>query len=502
MSKDYTELANFMDFDGFDEEAVDPCTQIDVVKIYNEQIKKIPLTKSDGYRGHELATRNLRLGAHVARLSMGWVPYGLGRHNLSRHARREVFKGGRVPDLSIFGSAPLPIADRVQETSLGLLRAAENYLPGGYSFRTFSVYYMEHYISRAIKYDKTIKVPVNVLDMLNKVKKKPHLLNEQSFPEMEVPGVDTPQERQEHIERVLAIASLDEIQERSEEIVYERDAEDEEPPTFFEQMPAICRENDGQEMAERQAEDDELYQALNRLNSRQREVINLRFGLTDGQPRTLEEISKVYGVTKERIRQIETDALKKLASFAADSQPDTPSIKEQIDRRVSERVDQLNRLHAGLRLDAVKLLAGATTMKSHEIGKNIWERLDEHKYRDGRVDGILADMHRIGFVLDLYRYNSNAAYQLDSSSNFTHHGRHYVEEGLLRRVEGKFNDSARKKIFEEMRASLRVLINNGSMAVNIASPTNFAQWLERELLFAQSTVKPPRPQSRYITTAY
>ncbi len=286
----------------------------DPVRLYLKEIGKVPLlTQSEEV---DLARKNEAGREASLRLREG--ADSLTREELRRlrrqertglEARRKLVEANLRLVVSIakrYVGRGMLFLDLIQEGNLGLIRAVEKFdFRRGYKFSTYATWWIRQAITRAIADQaRTIRVPVHMVESINKLNRVQKSLVQEMGRE------PTPEEIAELME--LTPEKVREIIKVSQETVSLEtpigDEGDSHLGDFIEDADAVVPV----EAAAFALMQEQIDDVLNSLNDREKEVIRLRFGLSDGHPRTLEEVGREFGVTRERIRQIEYKTLAKL----------------------------------------------------------------------------------------------------------------------------------------------------------------------------------------------
>ena len=258
----------------------------DPVKVYLKEIGRVPLLSAE--EEVELAIR-MSEGDVAAKKRLSEANLRL----VVSIAKRYVGRGMQFLDL-------------IQEGNLGLIKAVEKFdHTKGFKFSTYATWWIRQAITRAIAYQaRTIRIPVHMVETINKVKKVNSQLlhengheptNEQIAEKLEMPV--------EKVREIMRVAQ--------EPVSLETPIGEEEDSHLGDFIP----DEDApapSDVASHTMLKEQLAEVLSTLTPREEKVLRLRFGLEDGRSRTLEEVGKEFNVTRERIRQIEAKALRKL----------------------------------------------------------------------------------------------------------------------------------------------------------------------------------------------
>ncbi len=291
----------------------------DSTRVYLKEIGRVPLlTGAEEVRLAEKVAKGMKaeeeLALHAAAETLDSIEQSR-RSMLERTVRAGDAAKGDLTQANLrlvvsiakrYSGRGIPLLDLIQEGNLGLMRAVEKFDHlKGFKFSTYATWWIRQAITRAIADQaRTIRIPVHMVEIMSRVRREQRRLTQELGRE---PTMDelakTCDLTASRVEELLKIAqdplSLD---------TPVGTEDDTSLADFVEDSQAIKPAD----AATRKMLGDEVSKVLDLLSPREQEVVRLRFGLDDGRPRTLEEVGRTFGVTRERIRQIESKTLAKL----------------------------------------------------------------------------------------------------------------------------------------------------------------------------------------------
>ncbi|GAA3747708.1 RNA polymerase primary sigma factor [Spinactinospora alkalitolerans] len=286
----------------------------DPVKDYLKQIGKVPLLNAE--QEVELAKRieaglfaEEKLAEESEALSfdfrdeLNWIAEDGGRakkHLLEANLRLVVSLAKRYTGRGML------FLDLIQEGNLGLIRAVEKFdYTKGYKFSTYATWWIRQAITRAMADQaRTIRIPVHMVEVINKLARVQRQMLQDLGRE------PTPEELARELD--MTPEKVVEVQKYGREPISLHTPLGEDGDSEFGDLIEDSEAIQPGEAVSFTLLQEQLHSVLDTLSEREAGVVSMRFGLTDGQPKTLDEIGKVYGVTRERIRQIESKTMSKL----------------------------------------------------------------------------------------------------------------------------------------------------------------------------------------------
>ena len=205
-----------------------------------------------------------------------------------------------------YSGCGLPLLDLIQEGNIGLMTAAKKYDGSkGFRFSTYATYWIRQAISRALgEHGRTIRIPANMVDLLNKVKKTAGELSQtlnRSPSDEEIAaalGIE--------VDKVQAVLDIAQVSSSLDTPI------DDEGETSIGDLIPDTKSSPIEENLELEANHQIIESVLSTLSNREADIIRMRFGIDQDKPMTLEEVGQHYGLSRERIRQVEMKAMRKL----------------------------------------------------------------------------------------------------------------------------------------------------------------------------------------------
>ena len=286
----------------------------DPVKDYLKQIGKVPLLNAEqevelakrieaGLFAEEKLAEGRRTLSTDARIDLEWIAEDGTRaknHLLEANLRLVVSLAKRYTGRGML------FLDLIQEGNLGLIRAVEKFdYTKGYKFSTYATWWIRQAITRAMADQaRTIRIPVHMVEVINKLARVQRQMLQDLGRE------PTPDELA--VELDMTPEKVIEVQKYGREPISLHTPLGEDGDSEFGDLIEDSEAIQPGEAVSFTLLQEQLHSVLDTLSEREAGVVSMRFGLTDGQPKTLDEIGKVYGVTRERIRQIESKTMSKL----------------------------------------------------------------------------------------------------------------------------------------------------------------------------------------------
>jgi RNA polymerase primary sigma factor len=267
---------------------------VDALKLYINDIKDIPLLKPD--EELKVAKRVVKGDAHARRVMI--------RSNL-----RLVINIAKQ-----YSNYGVPLLDLIEEGNLGLMKAVSKFNPKlGYRFSTYAAWWIKQHVTRALAdQGKTVRIPVYMVETLSRFRKVNERLTHRLRRKPKFAELAKAMKLPSH--KIKEIMQIDQGTTSLDQPVGE------EGDASIMDLMEDSRSVTSQDRVEQMLRAERVSKLLNKMNPREREILELRFGLKDGEIYTLNDAAKRFHITRERVRQIEAVALKKLRALIS-SQP-------------------------------------------------------------------------------------------------------------------------------------------------------------------------------------
>lgn len=287
--KDAQEKLNQKDEQGGDNEGGSSQKGLDAIKYYLKEIRKTPLLT---FEQEQSIAKKIAQGDQEARAGM-----------IEANLRLVVAIGKK------YINRGLPFSDIIEEGNLGLIRAVEKFqYQRGFKFSTYASWWIKQSIERAIvNQTRTIRLPVHIAEIVNSYMRATRQLTQKLGRD---PSLEEVAKRMKvTIDKVRSISQV--VRETYSLDMLIGDQEEDTLKDILQDTNAISPASVSEDIRRREHIDEWLKQ----LSVSEKKVVEMRFGLIDGDPMTLDSIGKEFGITRERVRQIETQALNKLRAI-------------------------------------------------------------------------------------------------------------------------------------------------------------------------------------------
>ena len=287
--KDAQEKLNQKEQDSGEDDGDSSQKGLDAIKYYLKEIRKTPLLT---FEQEQSIAKRITQGDQDARAQM-----------IEANLRLVVAIGKK------YINRGLPFSDIIEEGNLGLIRAVEKFqYQRGFKFSTYASWWIKQSIERAIvNQTRTIRLPVHIAEIVNSYMRASRQLTQKLGREPSIEEIA--KKMKVTIDKVRSISQV--VRETYSLDMLIGDQEEDTLKDILQDTNALSPASVSDDIRRREHIDDWLKQ----LSVSEKKVVEMRFGLTDGEPMTLDSIGKEFGITRERVRQIETQALNKLRAI-------------------------------------------------------------------------------------------------------------------------------------------------------------------------------------------